>query len=146
MDIREWTERTFAAWNARDQDAFLALGAPGQDLFGPGGFSGHGEAGARHLWQMWQGGFPDSRLSVVRTLGSGDSGAYEAIFEGTHTGVLHSPSGDLPPTGQHVRTHFAGLATLEDGRATSLHLYFDQVELLVQLGLAPAPATAGRPR
>ncbi len=43
----------------------------------------------------------------------------------------------IPPTGKNVRVRGCDAATVEDGLVTSHRFYFDQMELLGQLGLAP---------
>ena len=38
-------------------------------------------------------------------------------------------------------TSRGGIPLIEDGKITEPRLYFDQLEMLTQLGLMPAPAT-----
>jgi hypothetical protein len=47
--------------------------------------------------------------------------------------------GDMPATGQKVRGDFVELFEVDRGMAKSAHLMFDQVQLMTQLGMAPAP-------
>jgi len=48
------------------------------------------------------------------------------------------PGGEsIPPTRKSVRVRGCDAATVENGRVTSHRFYFDQMELLEQLGLAP---------
>jgi ketosteroid isomerase-like protein len=57
---------------------------------------------------------------------------------GTHTGPLESHDGQsIPATGRRVRLRMADAATVADGVVTSHRFYFDQLELLGQLGLTP---------
>jgi ketosteroid isomerase-like protein len=65
-------------------------------------------------------------------------------FIGTHTKPLQLPDGQsVPPTGRQIRMRSADLATVRDGRIVSHDFYFDQLDLLAQLGLMEAPvATA----
>jgi ketosteroid isomerase-like protein len=78
---------------------------------------------------------------VVRS--AGELAVQEARFTGTHTGTLRAPSGDIPATGRSVDLRYVGVQSVENGRVASFHLYFDQAELLTQLGLMPEHATAG---
>jgi ketosteroid isomerase-like protein len=65
----------------------------------------------------------------------------EGFVVGTNTGPLALPTGrTLPPTGRQVRVRSCDVATVEDGLITSHRAYFDQLELLGQLGLLPEPA------
>ena len=55
---------------------------------------------------------------------------------GTHKGTLTTPDGQsIPATGKSVRLRTCDVATFKDGRATSHRFYFDQMEVLTQLGL-----------
>jgi hypothetical protein len=57
---------------------------------------------------------------------------------GTHTGPLASHDGQsIPATGRRLRLRMTDAATIADAGVTSHRLYFDQLELLEQLGLAP---------
>jgi hypothetical protein len=42
-----------------------------------------------------------------------------------------------------VDIRYTGVHSVRGGLITSMHLYFDQAEMLIQLGLMPAPAAAG---
>lgn len=61
----------------------------------------------------------------------------EGVFTGTHTGVLVIPQGEIQPTGKSVRLRYATVQKVESGKVASEHLYFDQAELMAQLGLLP---------
>ena len=57
---------------------------------------------------------------------------------GTNTGPLSLPDGStVPATGKAVRVRGCDIATVADGMIVRHHFYFDQMELLTQLGLAP---------
>ena len=58
-------------------------------------------------------------------------------FVGTHDGILHSPNGDVAPTGKAVEFRWAAAYEVSGEALTSEHLYFDQMDLLGQLGLLP---------
>ena len=89
--------------------------------------------------------FPDHRITVLRTA-VGDGGAVvveESVIEGTHTGPLVGADGsELPPTGRHVSAPFAMVHEVRDGRLAASRLYFDQLELLAQLGVTGEAAMA----
>lgn len=59
---------------------------------------------------------------------------------GTHTSVLQTPEGEVPPTGRRVEIRWTAMYEARGDELVSEHLYFDQVEFLTQLGLAPAVA------
>jgi hypothetical protein len=56
------------------------------------------------------------------------------------TGILRTPEGEVPPTGRRVEIRWMGMYEARGDELVSEHLYFDQVEFLTQLGLAPAVA------
>lgn len=86
--------------------------------------------------------FPDGRHTVTKILQDGDVVAVEGTFTGTNTGPLPGPDGELPPTGRTATIGWAGIATVGPDGLRSMHGYYDQLALLGQLGLAPAPASA----
>lgn len=82
--------------------------------------------------------FPDARFESLRSLECGDTAVDEGRFVGTNTGALRMPNGDeVPATGRPVSVRSCDIATVENGRVTSHRFYFDQMDLLTQLGLAP---------
>ena len=83
--------------------------------------------------------FPDSRYEQVAAYESGNVAIDEGYVVGTHTGALTGPSGDLAGTGRRIRVRACDVATVESGVVTTHRFYFDQLELLNQLGLVPAP-------
>jgi predicted ester cyclase len=122
------------AFNDRDRDAepFAAdaeMVAPGATVTGRDevlGFLG-----------VFQEAFPDGRLEVKQLLVDGSSAAVEGVFAGTHDGVLHTPDGDVAATGKPVEFRWAAVYEVSDHQLASEHLYFDQADLLGQLGLLP---------
>ncbi|HEX2111508.1 MAG TPA: ester cyclase [Gaiellaceae bacterium] len=83
-------------------------------------------------------GFPDASWEPLSKVESGNTAIDEGYFLGTHTGPLATPTGEtIPPTGKRVRLRECDVATVENGRIMSHRFYFDQMEFLQQLGLAP---------
>jgi steroid delta-isomerase-like uncharacterized protein len=86
----------------------------------------------------FQKAFPDLTYEPVNEYEIGNTAIDEGAVSGTHTGTLETPTGEsVPPTGKRVRLRETDLATVENGKVTSHRFYFDQMELLAQLGLAP---------
>ncbi|MBA2383380.1 MAG: ester cyclase, partial [Actinobacteria bacterium] len=82
--------------------------------------------------------FPDASWESAHKHESGNVAIDEGYVVGTHTGPLPMPDGQsIPPTGKSVRVRGCDAATVEDGRVKSHRFYFDQMELLGQLGLTP---------
>ena len=127
-----------------DLNGWLQLGGDDVDLQAPGGLVAKGSAVFGQLNDIWQDGFPDNQVQTRVIAEDGENGLLEATFKGTHTAVLKPPSGpEIPPTQKQVSVNFAVVHEVAGGKFTSFHLYFDQVGLLTQLGLMPAPATTG---
>jgi steroid delta-isomerase-like uncharacterized protein len=83
--------------------------------------------------------FPDSH-HALQTVIEGPTGvAVEGTWHGTHTEIMSTPMGDVPPTGKAAAVTFAVVAGVNDGKITSLHIYSDQLSFMTQLGLMPAP-------
>ena len=86
----------------------------------------------------FQKAFPDLTYEPLNEYEIGNTAIDEGAVSGTHTGPLETPTGEsVPATGKRVRLRETDLATVENGKVTSHRFYFDQMELLAQLGLAP---------
>ena len=86
-------------------------------------------------------GFSDMGWEPTRELEAGNCAIDEGWQTGTHTGDLVLPSGQrIPATGKQVRIRSCDIAQVEGGVITRHDLYFDQLEILSQLGLMEAPA------
>jgi predicted ester cyclase len=81
--------------------------------------------------------FPDLRLEVRQLLTDGSAAAAEGTINGTHDGVLHTPNGDVAPTGRAVALPWAAVYATDGDTLKSEHLFFDQMDFLGQLGLLP---------
>lgn len=67
----------------------------------------------------------------------------QAYFVGTHTKPLLMPDGQtIQPTGRQIRVRTADVAVVRDGRIARHDFYFDQLDMLVQLGVIEEPASA----
>lgn len=87
--------------------------------------------------QAFHTAFPDGQIKADSQIESGDTIVVEGHFTGTNTGPLRSPAGELPPTGRRLDMRFSDIFQTKDGRVVSHRIYFDQLEMLTQLGLAP---------
>jgi predicted ester cyclase len=74
---------------------------------------------------------------------AGDYIVQECTFQGTNTGTWKSEVGDMPATGKTLKGEYCLIAKVRDGLFVSSNLYFDQVQVLTQLGLMPVPAEVG---
>jgi predicted ester cyclase len=131
------------AWRARDAEAFAECYAEGATIVAPGGVELRGPDGAKQFLAIWVEGVPDNEITITHEYVCGSVVVQEGVFSGTHTGGLMAPSGEvIPATGRSLSAPFAEVLEVEGDRITSDRLYFDQVELLIQLGLMPDPSVA----
>ena len=101
-----------------------------------------GELGGRDEIMNWMQQFtealPDARWESLAKHESGDTAIDEGYVVGTNTGPLVLPTGEtLPATGKQVRVRACDVATVQGGQITTHRFYYDQMEFLSQLGLAP---------
>jgi steroid delta-isomerase-like uncharacterized protein len=81
--------------------------------------------------------FPDQR-NELRALHHTDEGVMvEAVIRGTHTGNLRS----LPPTGREYELPILAFFVFEEDRLVCERVYFDQLTVLEQLGIARDPTS-----
>ena len=137
------TDRGMAAWRARDVEAFADCYDDSATIQAPGGAELHGREGARQFMNMWMEAVPDNEITIEHEWVAGSTIVQEGIFSGTHTGTLHTPDGQsIPATGRTLRAPYCDVFEVDGDHVSGERLYFDQVELLVQLGLMPAPEAA----
>jgi predicted ester cyclase len=133
-------ERNVETWNLHDKARWTAEIADDCEIVGVGGFAGKGRDLKDTFFSMWNDAFPDNKITPTVMIEEGEYGVLEAMFEGTHTGVLNSPAGAIPPTNRRIKAPFVSINKVRGGKFTQFHVLFDQVELLTQLGLMPVPA------
>jgi len=143
MDATDIIRAAYDDWNNKDKTSFLSYFTESSEITTSGGLVLRGLAGAEMFWDGWQIPFPDNHLTIRALFGSGEQVAVEGIFGGTHTGPLLAPDGsEIPATGKHVSAPYADFFMVHDDKIAINHLYYDQLELLIQLSLMPAPATS----
>ena len=142
MTVREAFERGTETFNAHDIDGFAAALADDVVFAAPGGMRGKGREACAAFFGGWFAAFPDAHVDVHDLHIVDDVAVEEGTFTGTHDGVLHTPTGDVPPTGRAIRMPYLQVLRFRDGKHSSFNLVFDRLEMLEQLGLVPAPSVA----
>jgi steroid delta-isomerase-like uncharacterized protein len=80
--------------------------------------------------------FPDGVVEVQRSFGQGDWACLEVLFTGTHTKPMPGPADtEIPATNRTVKLSYCMVMKFEDGLVSELYEYYDQLDLLTQLGL-----------
>ena len=141
-DARQVGADFVAAFNDHDEGRIRELNAENTVFEAPGDVHVEGREAATQYAMAWLNAFPDARLNVKNELASGDWVVQEFTFEGTHEGTLSGPAGDIPATHRRLNGRAVQIFRVEDDAVVDTRLYFDQVQVMTQLGLMPEPAPA----
>ena len=134
----KWVE----AFNAHDEAAIRELNGDDVVFEAPGEVRLEGNEASTGYAMGWLNAFPDAQLRVASTFVDGDTVVQEFTFEGTHEGTLSGPAGDIPATNRRLTGRGVQILRVDSGKVADARLYYDQVQVLMQLGLMPEPATA----
>jgi predicted ester cyclase len=96
-----------------------------------------GKEGARQYHLMWTTAFPGSSIEVTNLFCTEDQAAAEFIGRGVQAGPLRGPRGDIAPTGRKIELRFCELHRVSNGKIISTHTYYNELDLMRQLGLIP---------
>jgi steroid delta-isomerase-like uncharacterized protein len=131
-------ERWFQAADKQDTEALPGLVAGDCIMTAPGGVTLQGAEQIAQWMTVFYTAFPNISHPIDRIVPAGDTVTVELRAVGTHSGPLASAAGEVPATGRDISLRVANLLTVNgDGRVTAVHVYFDQMEMLEQLGLLP---------
>ena len=130
------------AFNAHDEERMRALYAENAVFEAPGDVRLEGPEAITAYAMSWLNAFPDAKLVLHNRVVAGEWAVDEFTFEGTHEDTLSGPGGDVPATHRSLSGRGIEIVRVQDGKIVEDHLYFDQVQVLTQLGLMPEPATA----
>jgi steroid delta-isomerase-like uncharacterized protein len=134
----EIARKLYDHWNAREFDAVAELMADDGEIVLVGSDTRfRGRDGSLEFSHMWADGFPDGKVTIDRTIASGDNVVVEYTGTGTQTGTLRGPGGDIPATGRSVTLHLCDVHEIRDGKIRKVSSYFDSASLLEQLGVMP---------
>jgi ketosteroid isomerase-like protein len=143
MTAREAFERGTDTFNAHDIDGFAAVLADDVVFQAPGGMRGQGKSVCVEFYGGWLSAFPDGHVEVHDVHFIDDVAVEEGTFSGTHNGILHTLTGEIPPTGRSVSLDYIQVLRFRNGKHVSFNLMFDRLLMLEQLDLMPAAAPAG---
>ena len=143
-DAKRVLEQAIDLWNSGDRDGWAALYTEDVEWEAPGGarIAGLADLKVKYFDALLEAA-PDRASIVDALIVEGDLVAEEGRYTGTHTGTWRNPDGaEIPATGRSLDFRFSAIFRVDDGKIASIRLYYDQLEVLSQLGLIPAPATA----
>ncbi len=141
-DARQVGADFVTAFNDHDESRIRELNAENAVIEAPGDVHVEGREAATQYAMAWLRAFPDARLEVKNELEDGDRVLQEFTFEGTHEDTLSSPAGEIPATHRRLSGRGVQIFRVEGDAVVDTRLYFDQVQILTQLGLMPEPAQA----
>jgi steroid delta-isomerase-like uncharacterized protein len=125
------------AFNAGDWERFAATLALGCVYDEP--------ATQRHLEDQepilvanrgWREAFPDRPRRVEREIPGDGMITLEVTWEGTQTGPLHTPEGDITPSSRRVVVKATEVFEIDGDKIREAHRYFDMMGLFQQIGPA----------
>ena len=142
-EARTLAEKHYEGANNHDLSAANSVHADDLEGYVPGAGALKGAEAFDQFSRPFFEAFPDASMHPVNWIETDDTVVVEGSFRGTHTGVLHSPEGDVPPTQRPLDLKFVDVFRVKDGKVVSHHVYFDRLDFMAQLGLVPEPETTG---
>ena len=136
-ETRKIAEEFVDVFNAHDEDRIRALSTDSAIIEAPGEIRLEGQEAVTAYAMNWLNAFSDARVTVQTEIVEGDWVAQRFTFEGTHDGTLSSPAGEIPPTNRRLTGRGVQLLRIEGDAVAETQLYFDQVQVMTQLGLMP---------
>jgi predicted ester cyclase len=130
------------AFNAHDEARIRELNAENAVFEGPGDVNLRGRDAATEYAMSWLNAFPDAQVTVHHELAAGDWVVQEFTFTGTHTATMQSPMGEIPPTNRSLKGRGVQIFRVEGDVVVDTRLYFDQMDVVTQLGLMPEASAA----
>ena len=132
---REVTARFYELFAEDDVDGAV-------DLFDPD--CTHAMPAGEQRMDQWKGftgafrrALSDGHVDVQNVVESDDTVAVEARLKGTFENALSMSEGEISPTGKPIDLRFADFFRVSDGKIVEHRVYWDQAELLTQLGVGP---------
>jgi steroid delta-isomerase-like uncharacterized protein len=135
-------EEFVEAFNAHDEARMHALDKDDVVFEAPGDVKLVGPDATTEYAMAWLRAFPDARITVHNSIEAGEWSVQEFTFEGTHDETLVGPAGEIPATHRRLTGRGVQIIRAQGGKIADVRLYFDQVQVLTQLGVMPAAAGA----
>ena len=133
---RELMDRVTQAVFAGDLDTLREIYAPDVVASTPDAGTLHGVEAVLEWHRAFIDAFSDLAYRSEQALETQDCAIDQGDVIGTHTQPLKLPDGQsLPPTGKQVTLRSVDIATVAEGKIVRHDFYFDQLDMLTQLGL-----------
>ena len=88
------------------------------------------------VWRGWATAIPDSKATFHTASAAGNTVVLEVTWQGTHTGPLQTPGGEIAPTGRKIAIRACQVIEVANEKAQVMRQYFDMATLMQQLGVA----------
>jgi len=85
---------------------------------------------------------PDSNYSIEESIAAGDKVIVRLAYSGTHEGEYQG----IPPTGNRVSLSAISISRIENGKVVEARGEYDQLGLMMQLGMELKPKGRGVPK
>lgn len=143
QEIVAFVRRGYDAYNAHQSNPHWLdytnedVAEDGEMVDIPSGMIFRGPDGLKQFLMVFSTAFPESSVEVTNVFATEEHAVVEFTGRGTHTGVLHSPAGDIPPSGRKFELRFCDVYQLRNGKVTRHATYYDALSLMQQLGVIP---------
>ena len=131
--VRRYLEQIF---NERRIDLFEEFLIENYQIYGAG--IAPGREAAKEWCTLIGAAFPDMRLTVEDMIAEGDKVVIRGAFSGTHQGELFG----IPATGKRITQTSVFIFRLVKGEIVEGWYAVNDLDLMQQLGVIPAPQTA----
>jgi ketosteroid isomerase-like protein len=133
---RELMDRVTQAVLAGDLDTLRDIYSPDVVVTTPDAGTLHGVDAFIEWNRSFIDAFSERDYRSERALETDECAIDQGEFIGTHTQAMQLPDGQsVPPTGKQAAVRSVDIATVADGKIVRHDFYFDQLDMLTQLGL-----------
>jgi steroid delta-isomerase-like uncharacterized protein len=127
------------AFNAGDLDGAVAVFAPNAVVHSSGAPDPLTMEDFKQFGQVFLSAFPGGTATVEDMIAEGNKVVSRITYRATHTGDLMG----IPPTGKSVTVSEMTIDQFADGKIVESWRLFDQMAMMQQLGVIPAPGQSG---
>ncbi len=104
----------------------------------PAGVTLYGPDGIKRLLLFVVESFPDMRAELTKVFATEDQAVLEGIWYWNDTAAVYLPAGALPSMRRQGELRFCSVSQIREGKIASVHVYYDMLTQMEQLGLVPA--------
>jgi steroid delta-isomerase-like uncharacterized protein len=134
-DMTRVASELISAFNDADWDRLRTLIAP--DLsYAENGTRRQADSADAYveILKATKAAFPDLTGTIEATATNDDTIAQRILWEGTHTGVLETPAGPIPPSGNSVRVVASAWSRFNGDTIREIHHHIDVLTMREQIG------------